>query len=479
MSEWYANAIQWVNYGFEGLCMVMLCKKFLVPKIGDGFWRQGMAGLVWIAVRFVGSLLESGNDGVVLAGKSLAGWGIMLLFFLLFYQGETVFKLFVAAVFFALREMSFFAAYSLLGVGSWFMGALVRAYEGGMMGEETLLAAVSGVGGASLFLEFLAELALLFAGVRFLAGIFQKGYRKMGNRELLFCMLPAEAGLLVGLVLRMTMFLREEGGIVILYQKYPALYGIVPVISLALYGSILFNFWLYQRVCEQREREVEQELLQNQIVQMQGAMQEMERLYDGIRSVRHDMKNQMLALQGILPKDGGGREEFQEFLADMYHCVEQLDYGLHTGNSVCDAVIGSKFAKAKSQLSPISLSAENFLVAKDFGVRAYDLGIMLNNGLDNALEAIERMRKVYPGKEACILVRSFVRGGMFFIEVENSFCGSLRFGEDGALPLSQKEGEGHGIGLRNIRNCARKYGGEADCIVEGERFILSIMLKGR
>ena len=44
-----------------------------------------------------------------------------------------------------------------------------------------------------------------------------------------------------------------------------------------------------------------------------------------------------------------------------------------------------------------------------WGVRAYDLGIMLNNGLDNAIEAIERMRKSWPEKEAYITVKSYVR----------------------------------------------------------------------
>jgi len=37
----------------------------------------------------------------------------------------------------------------------------------------------------------------------------------------------------------------------------------------------------------------------------------------------------------------------------------------------------------------------------------------------------------------------------------------------------------HGTGLRNIRKCAVKYGGDVDCIVKGRRFILSVMVKGQ
>ena len=38
--------------------------------------------------------------------------------------------------------------------------------------------------------------------------------------------------------------------------------------------------------------------------------------------------------------------------------------------------------------------------------------------------------------------------------------------------------EVHGIGLKNIRKCAVKYGGDMDCIVKGNRFVLSVMVKG-
>ena len=477
MSDWYPMAVQFMSCVLEGYCLSLLCRNFLSPKTGEGFFREALAGLIWFLVRMAGSYVECGINGTALAVKSLFYWGILFLFCVLYYQGKTVYKLFTAAMFLSLREMAFFAAYSLMGVGTWCMDMLVHVFEKGWVGEGQFLTAVSGIANVSLFCESFTYGLLLYFGILFLIKIMPGGCGKKEGRELLFCMLPAEASLLVGFILRMLMFFTEEGEPKILYQKYPVLYGIVPVVSLVLYASVLFNTWLYQKVCEQKEQEREQEILRNQIVQMQGAMQEMERLYDGIRGVRHDMKNQMLALKGILPKSGESGEEPKGFISDMYRSVEQLDYGLHTGNSVCDVVIGSKFAFAKKHVSPVCLNADNFLVDTSWGVRAYDLGIMLNNGLDNAIEAVERMRKAWPKKEAYITVKSYARSGMVFIEIENSFSGSVKFEKGNPLPLSSKEGEGHGMGLRNIRNCAGKYGGAVDCIVQGEKFILSIMMR--
>jgi signal transduction histidine kinase len=67
---------------------------------------------------------------------------------------------------------------------------------------------------------------------------------------------------------------------------------------------------------------------------------------------------------------------------------------------------------------------------------------------------------------------------MYFIEIVNSFDGSALSRGDSGLPIStKKDKEVHGIGLKNIRKCAVKYGGDLDCIVEGNKFTLSVMVK--
>ena len=71
------------------------------------------------------------------------------------------------------------------------------------------------------------------------------------------------------------------------------------------------------------------------------------------------------------------------------------------------------------------------------------------------------------------------KGKMYFIEIENSFDGKIQMVVNNELPCStKKDPTKHGIGLRNIRNCAKKYAGDMDCIIEGKKFVLSVMLKG-
>ena len=211
-------------------------------------------------------------------------------------------------------------------------------------------------------------------------------------------------------------------------------------------------------------------------------MTEMEHLYDGIRSVKHDMKNNMEVLQNLLQRkylsNVSEDDEIKQYFDGMYYAVEQLDNRIHTGNAVSDAVINSKFRYAEKEIKNIMLNADDFILPDNINIQAYDIGIILNNGLDNAIEACKKMRIKYPVSETFISVKSFRKRNMFFIEIENSFDGILKIDKDSGYPVSTKEeSKSHGIGLRNIRNCSKKYAGDIDCIVEDKKFILSVMLK--
>ena len=124
-------AIQFVSCVLEGYCLYLLCRNFLSPKIGEGGGREALAGLFWFFLRMAGSYVECGINGMALALKSLFYWGFLFLFCILYYQGKAAYKLFTAAMFLSLREMAFFAAYSLMGVGTWCTDMLVHVFEKG------------------------------------------------------------------------------------------------------------------------------------------------------------------------------------------------------------------------------------------------------------------------------------------------------------------------------------------------------------
>ena len=110
-------------------------------------------------------------------------------------------------------------------------------------------------------------------------------------------------------------------------------------------------------------------------------------------------------------------------------------------------------------------------------INAFDVSVILNNALQNAVE------NTVEGETAYISVNSYRRNNVFMIEISNSFMGKLQWDAECGLPVTSKEkteshgyGQTHGYGLSNIRKVAGKYFGDLDITQKDREFLLSVML---
>ncbi len=489
MYDRIVDSMALIMYLFEGYCIQYLFSAFAMTKMGrrqtrrDRGWSRYAVSLAWIVIGLCSKLLFAGDEGASLMLRLLFAIFLLFLFSLVWYQGKLRLKIFLVMEFTAIHELAFFISYSMLYIGGCAVDFLSKGMEKGRLQPESFMTAAQVCVYMFLLLTGILQELLLFASCRVIVKSYR--YRDMENpgREVFYYLLSPAAGILLVVLLKLLMITVEDGNAVLLYSRYPSLYLIIPVICAVLLGTIVLGFRLYQDMAGLQRERAEKVILENQISQMQSSMAEMENLYDGVRAVRHDMKNHMEVLRNLLQKeslsDSGMSEEIREYFEDMDAAVEQLDGRAHTGNPITDAVIGSKFRYAEREIPDIRLDAEDFSATAGKGIRAYDIGIILNNGLDNAIEACKRLREEKPEQEAFIRVRSFKNGKMYFLEIENSFDGKVHREEGSGRLLSTKENKKlHGIGLKNIESCARKYGGDMDCIITDNRFILSVMLKG-
>ena len=108
-------------------------------------------------------------------------------------------------------------------------------------------------------------------------------------------------------------------------------------------------------------------------------------------------------------------------------------------------------------------------------IEAFDLGILLNNALDNAIEAC---RKIPAGGERLIRFRGYAKGRMFFVVVENSYDGHILPAGMDRLQTTKADAQSHGLGMSNMRSCVEKYYGTMQYEAGSGRFVLTIMLQG-
>ena len=248
----------------------------------------------------------------------------------------------------------------------------------------------------------------------------------------------------------------------------------VPLICFLLLGIIVSSAILFQKMVQLNEEERERVILETQMAQMQQEIEEIQDIYADIRGLGHDMRSHLESIAAVIRKTSGeDREELDGYIGSMERAVGRLDFSYRTGNPITDVIVHQK--KQDAEKRHISFEA-SFTYPDKQQIDVYDIGIMLNNALENAIEASGKLEG-----EKNISLRSYMKGNLFFIEVENDFDGELVMDSKTGLPISSKADKRlHGLGIENIQRCAKKYMGDIDITIRDlgarKRFCLTIMV---
>ena len=258
----------------------------------------------------------------------------------------------------------------------------------------------------------------------------------------------------------------------ILFDEKPDLLWKMPLVAVLIFAgeAALIYFWQRYRIllAERQKHFVEEQ----QVRAMKKRLEEAENFYGSIRRVRHEMKNHMANIKGLA--GAGEYGEIEEYVRRMDETMQELEYKYVTGNAVTDVIINDKCRRAEK--AGIRFDAD-FRYGGEIPV--FDMGIILNNLLDNAIEACE---KVETGKGFVRL--SLKRKKQFLIlYVENSFDGAVPISKGSPLPPTTKQSilpgiiTEHGIGLENVRDIAERYFGGVNIKVKGDVFHVTVMLQ--
>ncbi|MEY8327456.1 GHKL domain-containing protein [Lachnospiraceae bacterium 54-11] len=258
----------------------------------------------------------------------------------------------------------------------------------------------------------------------------------------------------------------------ILFDEKPDLLWKMPLVAVLIFAgeAALIYFWQRYRIllAERQKHFVEEQ----QVKVMKMRLEEAENFYGSIRKVRHEMKNHMANIKGLA--GAGEYGEIEDYVRRMDETMQELEYKYVTGNAVTDVIINDKCRRAEKV--GIRFDAD-FRYGGE--IPAFDLGIILNNLLDNAIEACEKLET---GKGFVRL--SLKRKKQFLILcVENSFDGAVPVSKGSPLPPTTKQSilpgiiTEHGIGLENVRDIAERYFGGVNIKVKGDVFHVTVMLQ--
>ena len=143
-----------------------------------------------------------------------------------------------------------------------------------------------------------------------------------------------------------------------------------------------------------------------------------------------------------------------------------------------DTLLNMKYHEAVRDVPDLKMDADKLMLPQGLEIHSYDIGVILGNAVDNAMEACRKLKAKEPEADTFIRLCSLQKGNLLILKVENSFDGWLVRRRQEEFPITDKaDKSSHGIGLANIKSTAEKYQGTMDFKVNGRVFILSVMMK--
>ena len=461
----------------QGYCLQYFLGSFLEGRGKDrrinGMLVMVVYGVLRLGINFI---LPADYESIRTVGKITLMFAIIVLLALLFYKGVHAITAFLGITFMAGSELTFFLSYMLMQIGSKLFDFWIWLMEKGYIASAETLEWLVQLTAAVLQIFFYGVfIVLLYFVLRKINKSFRDKDYRIQRTELYFLLAPGMVGLLICVLLRIIMITIENDVPKLLYDRYPILTIIVPAILILSLLSILYVVKTFQDMIVLNREKNSRIILEKQIGSMQEHMEEMEHINSGIRSMKHDMKNTLAVIMQLAGKE---EEELQTYLAELNQNFDRLEFQFKTGNTVVDTLLNMKYHEVIRMIPDIRIDAERLLFSENMNIQSYDVGVIIGNALDNAIEACKKLKSEKQEAETFIRISTFKKGKMIFIEVENSFNGKVVKKKQSEFPVTDKtDKREHGIGFLNIKHTAEKYHGAVDWSVDGKVFILSVMMK--
>ena len=193
-------------------------------------------------------------------------------------------------------------------------------------------------------------------------------------------------------------------------------------------------------------------------------LEELKDMYVKSNQRMHDTKHVILYLKNCI-EENRLEEAMQQI--DLYtESLQIAEKTVWTGFEFTDFLINTKKAMIDSKQIDFRLEVD----LTHMPLSDSDVGILLGNLFDNAIEASE---KCEPDKRN-IYLKLCNRNEMFYLRMSNSSsqCPKVRNGRF----ISSKEGDLHGFGIENVRTIVENYQGSIEFQYDESSFEVTVLI---
>lgn len=220
------------------------------------------------------------------------------------------------------------------------------------------------------------------------------------------------------------------------------------VIALSSIGLVVTNalaLIFFNKSSRMEEKEHEMTLLNQLAVSEQKRYAETESMYESMRIIKHDLKEQLSYVESQFAR--GNSSEAERMLSEISNSISANNSIVHTGNRIIDNILYSK-----SSLHP----DVHFMISGTvYGIDSFEeakIVALFFNMLDNAIEGLS-------GQNEKVIELAFSNiGGYWNVTCKNPVLDSV-LTENPDLKTTKNDKQAHGYGVKSMKQIVSSMNG--------------------
>ena len=232
-------------------------------------------------------------------------------------------------------------------------------------------------------------------------------------------------------------------------------YTITSFLSILSIGACCYIFIYYQELLE-RDNKIKDLETQKKIESIDKTYFEiLEKNNEDLKIFTHDIKNHLMHISSLSES-----EEVKNYVNDLCGTVTSFGNKIVSKNKTLDIIINkySVLCESKNIKLNFDTKTENLLF-----VEPTDLSTILNNLLDNAVEASEKSQEKFVNVKI-----SLNEHNTKVLTIINS-CDNEPVTSNGKLVTTKENSSGHGLGIKSVKRTLKNYNGDIEWFYDKDK----------
>ncbi len=250
------------------------------------------------------------------------------------------------------------------------------------------------------------------------------------------------------------------------YNTDTVIYKLIVLLAIIFCVFNMVIYGLFRKVIMNVQETAKTDLILHNQEVMQGHIIELNESHKEIRKIKHDMLNHFGIIEYMIMNNQV--EECIRYIKELRSRAENIPMYYNTGNVIADAVISQKVYSTRDENIKYDLQVT---FPGEMKIEEVDLGTLLVNLIDNAIEAVREVEI----KERKIKINIHPYHNKLLINIMNSVISSPIQGNK-LIRRKKNNKQEHGYGLMNVKYVVNKYNGFMEYSCRENMFEMNILL---